>query len=143
MKRGQGWSTDMLIAGAIFILGIIIFVYVLSGAGQTRNLDSMLKEGNIISDFIISSASDQCSFVDENQLEEAKLKECAQLTYSQLKTRLGANADLCIHFEDEEGRLIDIHDITGRNASTLGIGDERIRYVLYDLNGNPTSTAIC
>jgi len=130
MRKAQAWSSDLLIAGAIFLVGIIIFLYVISGVSTTKSIDALLKDANIISDFVVSTVADPCSFVDDNVLKAPMLAQCAAFTYSQLKTRMRADADFCIHFEDDEGNLINISAITGREG--IGIGDSRLGFVLRD-----------
>lgn len=55
-KKAQVWSFDLIIAGVIFLIGIIIlFLYAINYTSQTKNhLDELFYEGNLASELILS-----------------------------------------------------------------------------------------
>ncbi|MFH1133032.1 MAG: hypothetical protein V1735_00930 [Nanoarchaeota archaeon] len=141
MRKAQAWSTDIMIAGAIFIVGIIIFLYIIGGASQTRSLEALLKEANVVSDFVVSGVTDECSFVDNNILSSELLARCAQVDYSHLKSKVGVKGDFCIHFEDDKGNLINISGITNRTG--IGIGDGSLPFMVKDQSGVVVASGFC
>ncbi|MBU0979294.1 MAG: hypothetical protein KJ709_00675 [Nanoarchaeota archaeon] len=128
MRRAQAWSTDVMVASGIFLLGVIIFMYVIGGASQTRVLESLMQEGNLILDYVMAGSDDDCSFIDNNILDEDMLSRCANQTYTAMKRKVGSRYDFCIYFEDEDGNLINISHITKENS--IGVGDTRLRYMV-------------
>ncbi len=55
-KRGQAWSLDLIIAGVIFMIGIVILlVYSINYSSQSKNqLEEMFYEGSLASELILS-----------------------------------------------------------------------------------------
>lgn len=55
-KKAQVWSLDLVIAGVIFMIGIIILFYsLLNYSSQSKNqLEELFYEGNLVSELILS-----------------------------------------------------------------------------------------
>lgn len=91
-KRGQAWSLDLVIAGVIFFVGIIIlYVYAINySSNSQRDLDELFYEGRVASELILSE--EDFGILSETKLNETKAAEYNS-GYAIKKDRLGAIHD--------------------------------------------------
>jgi len=122
-KRAQTWSTDTLVAAAIFVLALIIFFYVISLSTEKNIVEELKLEGVKIPLKFVSSSegnNDTLVFIIGNKVDKEKLQQIASMSYYDLKRKLGIKNDFCIYFEDENGNLINISDIVGIPVAGIG-----------------------
>ncbi len=142
-KRAQGWATDVLIGAGIFIVGVMLFFYIVDKKSKTDNAGEILSEANNLAITVATSQSDPnnpCAFIVGNKVDKNKLQQCAQ-DYPQSKSLLGMKKDFCIYFVDPQGNLLNISSLT--NNEGIGLGSSDINYTLIDDNGDPVQVMPC
>ena len=118
MKKGQVWSLELSVTIMIFLFALVIFAgLILKKGSNVSNLSSDAEKTMMA----LSSSSDN-AVIENNVLNKTK---AGSLNYSQLKRELGLKNDVCIYFEDKNGRLI---SLSGTNA----VGDSSVQ-----VNGQP------
>ena len=72
-KKAQIWSFDLIIAGVIFLMGIIIlFLYAINYTSQAENeLDELFYQGNLASELILSE--EDFGILTNGKVDSAKL----------------------------------------------------------------------
>ena len=122
-KKAQTVSTDALVAIALFAIVVIFFVSFGTDAADDRNVRSLQSESTKLVSSVAGAKNASSVFVSGSKVSEGRIKELANLTYSQLKNALGIKADFCIYFEDEKGNVINVTgNRTGLGSSRLEIG---------------------
>lgn len=88
-KRAQVWSLDLIIAGVIFLMGIIIlFYYSLNYSSQSKNqLDELFYEGNLASELILSE--ENAGILSDGIVNQTKLDNFYYLGDPSKKSILG------------------------------------------------------
>lgn len=118
MKKGQVWSIELTITITIFLFALVIFAGIVLKKGSNVSGLSADAEKTMLA---LSSGSDS-SVLDNNVLNKSK---AGNLNYTQLRQDLGLKNDVCIYFEDKNGRLISLE---GTNA----VGNSNVQ-----VNGQP------
>ena len=74
-KKAQGWSLDLVVAGLIFLVGIItLYVYAINYTSQSqKNLDELFYEGNLASELILSE--DDFGILSDKRVNQTKLDD--------------------------------------------------------------------
>ena len=114
---------DVLIAASVFIVGIIIFFYIITYSGDKGITDQLTTESELIPESLISASEDDAqatTIVIGNKVDEERLHILITKPYHQLKSELGIRSDFCIHFEDEKGNIIDLDDDPDRTQYSIG-----------------------
>ena len=140
-KKTQTLSFDVLVAVGVFISAVIVILYLVSQpSGTRRTLQELTDEGETISSQLISSGSDSggAVIVVKNKLQKDALADLAKLPYNELKSVLGIKADFCIHFEDEDGNLIDIENNSSHVQYSIGSKNLNFTVVEYDPSSGNT-----
>ena len=122
-SKSQTWSLDVLIAASVFIVGIIIFFYIITTSGDKGVTDILAAESELIPEHLISADendADDITLVIGNKVDSERLKVLISMDYNQLKSKLGIKSDFCIHFEDEDGNIIDLDDRPDRIQYSIG-----------------------
>ena len=129
-ERGQTLSFDVLIAVSVFIVAVIFMVYLFLRPDRPVTLEALAQEGEVISGQLVSSSeSSETAVVIRNRLDKERLQSLAGLSYDELKGLLGVEGDFCIHFEDEQGNLIDIDDSA---VTRYSIGSPKLNFTVLD-----------
>lgn len=122
-SKSQTWSLDVLIAVSVFIAGIIIFFYLITFSGEKGVKDELASESELIPENLISASENDAkstTIVIGNKVDPDRLKYLLTKPYNQLKSELGVRSDFCIHFEDENGNIIDLDDDPDRTQYSIG-----------------------
>jgi hypothetical protein len=142
-----------IIISIIVVYVLIVIVYFMNYAPQKIQMSSLEKDKSILVKGIepptdneiaagdVDPSKNVVTFVIGNEVDKAKLKEFASMPYSELKKQLGIKNDFCIHFEDANGNLIDVSDLTGRQG--IGIGSPGLEFTLQDQTGAAAGTVTC
>lgn len=140
--KAQSWSIDIMIGAGIFILGLVIFFYIIEHQSETDKLKELVGEGEKISGVIEGSALEKnpCTFVIGNKIDEEKLIECVN-NYNQTKLLLTSKKDFCIFFEDSEGNIINMSSLIGKKG--LGFGLPDTNYTIIDETGKEIGFIPC
>lgn len=101
-KRAQVWSLDLIIAGVIFLLGIIIlYYYAINYSTQTQTqLNEMFYEGNHASELILDE--ENFGILVEGKINQTKLEVFDSLSNSDKKSLLGIKNNFYFIIEDLE-----------------------------------------
>lgn len=142
-RKTQTLSFDVLVAVGVFIAAVVVVLYLVSQPKGTRaTLEDLTEEGETISSQLISTGSEPSSemaIVVKNRLDKDALADLAKLPYNELKSLLGVKEDFCIHFEDENGNLVDIEDNTTHIQYSIGSPD--LSFIVIE--GNETHKNEC
>ncbi len=98
-KKAQGWSLDLIIAGLIFLAGVItLYVYAINYTSQSqKNLDELFYEGNLASELILSE--EDFGILTDNRVNQTKLDDY-YLNYSSKKAMSGLTHDFYFIMDD-------------------------------------------
>lgn len=122
-SKSQTWSLDVLVAASVFIVGIIIFFYIVSYSGDKDITEQLAKEAEIIPEILISpdeSSAVDITIVIGNKVDNQRLENIMAKDYQELKNSLGVRSDFCIHFEDNEGNIIDLDPHPDNTQFSIG-----------------------
>jgi len=120
MRKAQTWSADALIAVSIFAVAFIFLFSFLSAKSQSDKISQLKKEGQGMPDMLSSKSN--TTFIEGQKINKQKLESFANLTYDQLKDILGTSYNFCIHFEDEQGNIINVSNKTGIGSPKAKVG---------------------
>ena len=124
MRKAQTWSADALIAVSIFAVAFIFLFSFLSAKSQSDKISQLKKEGQGMPDTLSDALSSKsnATFIEGQKINKEKLERFANLTYDQLKDILGTSYNFCIHFEDEQGNIINVSNKTGIGSPKAKVG---------------------
>lgn len=118
--NAQTISADALIAVALFMVAIIFFFSMSNDAKEGKDATDLKSESSKLVSSLSSAKNSSDSLLIGSKVNERKLSELSSLNYSRLKDEVGADADFCIHFEDDKGNIINI------SGSKTGLGNELV-----------------
>jgi hypothetical protein len=110
---------DITLAVVIFIVSFFI-IYGLITNKVTNNISTLNEEAEIISKEATSQDS-RLSLTNGDSLNETKVKDLVVQNYSEIKKRLRIKNDFCIYFEDAEGNILRIQNVSGIGSSEINI----------------------
>ncbi len=108
MKRAQTWSTDTVAGVVIFVFVITIVFYFIGGQQRSQNFEEIKSESNALPGVLSSQNQENLSFVENSKVSKERLASFANLSYEEVKQKLGMKYDFCIYLEDEEGKIVNI-----------------------------------
>jgi len=122
-SKSQTFSMDMMIAIGIFIIGIVVFLYLIVGNASKDVSESLATDSEILPQRLM--ASDEMSvtnttFVVQNKVDTSRLNRTLAMNYDDLKKELDISSDFCIHFEDENGNLVNLDTDPGYLRYSIG-----------------------
>ena len=125
-RKAQTWSLDAMISVMVFIIGLVILLYFLFFSSSSGILEQLKTESEIIPLKITSAKSDtqidSLAFIIDGKVDSARLKQLAEMNYTQLKAKMGVKNEFCIYFEDKDGNLVNISAEIGK-SNVMGIGN--------------------
>ncbi len=124
-KKAQMFGTDLMIASIIFFIGIIaFFMYSLNSPNEAQeNIDSLIYDGGIIADSILSDGYPQnwnqdnvikIGILDNNKINQTKLENFYELTinnYDKTKSIFNTKFDYYLFLNND--MVIDSQTISG------------------------------
>jgi len=134
--KSQTWSIDVLLAATLFVGGVVIFFYVLSFSGDSKAVQELSDESESIPESVIAQDERSVSsttFVIGNKVDEERLISVSGKSYEDIKSQIGVFSDFCIHFEDDDGNLINIGD--DPLNPRYSIGDPKLNFTIIDKDG--------
>lgn len=130
-KRAQVWSLDLIVACVIFMVGIVIlYIYSINYTNQgASNLNNMLYDGNIASNFILSE--DFPGILTNNKINQTKLDDFANSDYATKKRQLNSRYDFYFKIDSLEagGNPVDYLGKMPQSATTDNI--KITRFTIY------------
>jgi hypothetical protein len=111
-KKGQAWSFDLVMAGFIFLVGIIVlYVYAINYSSQSQqHLSELFYEGRIASELILSE--EDFGILTNDKINQSKLEGYAGTNYDSKKNTLGLSHDFYFNMSGLE--------LSGAPASYVG-----------------------
>lgn len=90
-NKGQVWSFDLMIAGVIFLIGVIIlFFYTINFSDQSKGqLSEFFYEGNLGSELLLSE--EDFGILSQGVVNQTKLDNFSDLSDQAKKNSLGLN----------------------------------------------------
>lgn len=89
-KKAQGWGLDAIIAGVIFLVGVVVlYIYAINYSAQTINdLEELYYEGNLASELILSDQN--FGILTDDKVDQTKMEQYQFSTnYTLKKAELG------------------------------------------------------
>ncbi len=114
----QTISADALIAVALFMIAIIFFFSLSNDSDKGKEATGLKSESSKLVSALSGEKNSSDTLITGSKINERKLSELSKLNYSYLKDSLGVDSDFCIHFEDDEGNVINVSG----NKTGLGNG---------------------
>lgn len=147
LKKGQIFSTDLIIGVLIFLLAIALFYFSVSSIFEDKEKPFDIEERFVFTNLETATAEydknpdhSQISFYNNNVIDEDKLTNFAEFTniinnnYSFIKDILLKNIakanlilDVCLYFENSSKHIVPVSD-----------GDYNITGIGNRINGNMT-----
>lgn len=118
--NAQTISADALIAIALFMIAIIFFFSVSNDAKEGKEAIDLKSESSKLISSFSGSKNNSDTLLVGSKVNERKLGELSNLNYSRLKDAFGVDADFCIHFEDDEGNVINV------SGNKTGLGNQLV-----------------
>ena len=108
-KKGQAWSMDIIIGVTVFVVAFIVFYILLSRTPVSDKGKELSNEGEVfINTLEAGSGEVNISFIRQGEIVDEEFAGFSGKNYETLKTQLGIKNDFVIHFEDEDGNIIQV-----------------------------------
>ncbi|MFP4112270.1 MAG: hypothetical protein ACLFPQ_01390 [Candidatus Woesearchaeota archaeon] len=137
--KAQVFSLDTIIGVVIFLVVFTIFFAILTKNTQQDTTEQLNQEAQVLLNKLTTtddsslSPGQDLAIVKGGRVVEERIPELLGKDYEELKASLGIKGDFCIFFEDRDGNIINISDITGRD-DIIGLGNQKI-----NISGVPCS----
>lgn len=127
--KAQIFSMDTIIGVVIFLVIFAIFFGVLSKNMQRDQKEALNEEARVIVNRLTQQdlnpgGQKDISIIKDGVLMETDLIDFANKNYSEIKALLGVKGDFCIFFEDSQGNVMNLSNLTA--IQTLGFGSDEI-----------------
>jgi len=142
IDRSQTFSMDILVALAIFIAGIVIFLFLINGNADNKTGDKLVSEAESLPQKLIASdeySSTNTTIVIGNKVDSWLLNRSLSKNYTALKRELDLVNNFCIHFEDDNGNVVDLNEDPCKVQYSMG--DPRLMLTIKDQSGTETTVA--
>ncbi len=113
MKKGQTFSTDAIVAVAMFFIAVIMLYYLSGPAATNKRSEKLQSEAENLPATLSSQQNLTSVFIQGSKIDEQKLSEAINLSYANLKDLLGVESDFCIYVEDENGNVVPMEGKAG------------------------------
>lgn len=121
--NAQTISADALIAIALFMVAVIFFFSISSDTQEEQSAKNLQSESSKLVSSLSGAKNSSDSFLTGSKVNERKIDELSELDYGSLKDAFGIGADFCIHFEDDEGNVLNVSgNKTGLGNSFVVVG---------------------
>lgn len=121
MKKGQTFSTDAIVAVAMFFIAVIMLYYLSGPAATNKRSEKLQSEAENLPATLSSQQNLTSVFIQGSKIDEQKLSEAINLSYANLKDLLGVEADFCIYVEDENGNVVPMEGKMGIGSSLTNL----------------------
>ncbi|HLP79072.1 MAG TPA: hypothetical protein VK158_00395 [Acidobacteriota bacterium] len=119
-SKGQHWSTEMLIAIAVFILVFIIIIATMTIKEKPQAKEVVQTSELFINKFYGQSDDARTiAFIENNVVNKDKLERLKEMDYESLKAELGLEDDFCIIVVSSNGTLLPIDGAYGIGSSSI------------------------
>lgn len=142
IDKSQTFSMDILIALGIFIVGIVVFLFIIGGNQESNAGNKLVAEADIVPQRLIAdddASTTGTTIVVGNKVDAELLKNSINRDYADLKREMEIVSDFCMHFQSDNGELIDLDD--DPNWVQYSIGDPRLMITIQE--GSKECTLPC
>ena len=113
MKKAQTFSTDAVVAVAMFVIAVIMLYYLSGSATKNKQSEQLQSEAEKLPATLSSQQNLTSVFIQGSKINEQKLREAINMSYDNLKSLFGVKSDFCIYIEDENGNLVPMEGKVG------------------------------
>ena len=113
MKKAQTFSTDAVVAVAMFITAVIMLFYLSGPVAENRQSERLQSEAEKLPKVLGSGQNISAVFIEGSKIDDQKLRKAVNLSYANLKDLLGMDSDFCIYLEDENGNIVPMEGKVG------------------------------
>ena len=113
MKKAQTFSTDAVLAVAMFIIAVITLFYLSGPAAENKQSERLQSEAGKLPAVLGSEQNISAVFVQGSKINDQNLRDAMNLSYENLKDLLGVNSSFCIYIEDENGNIVPMEGKVG------------------------------
>lgn len=99
---------DAIIAITVLVIAVIGFVVFTTSTAPERRTRTLIEENAVLANAIGAETLGSELALLQETIDEQRVQQLANTPYEELKQELGLTTDFCIHFEDENGNLIDV-----------------------------------
>ncbi|MFH1649796.1 MAG: hypothetical protein ABIA93_04565 [Candidatus Woesearchaeota archaeon] len=126
--RAQAWSMDLVIAVLIFTAIIAVF-FAFVGKGKDNDAKGLENDARMIAAKLDADNADSIPLVSQGKIDAKVLAQVYNMSYEELKVKLGTSRDFCIYLETADGRILPVQLDVGEKTS---MGDPNLT-----INGDP------
>ena len=111
--KSQTFSMDILIALGIFIAGIVVFLYLIGGNSEKDISNKLVAESEVLPQRLIAAdefSKTNTTIIIGNRVDSMLLNRSISKNYASMKNDLDMVSDFCIHFEDDNGDVVDLDE---------------------------------
>jgi hypothetical protein len=134
--KSQTFSMDILIALGIFIAGIVVFLYLIGGNSGKDVGNKLVAESEVLPQRLIAAdeiSKTNSTIIIGNRVDSALLNKSIAKDYTAMKNDLDVVSDFCIHFEDDNGNIVDLDEDSCWVQYSMG--DSRLTLSITDAMG--------
>lgn len=113
IDKSQTFSLDIMIALGIFIIGIVVFLFLIGGNQDKKSDEKVIAEAELLPNRLIAEdeySTTNTTIVVGNKVDSELLNKNIAKNYSDVKRELEVVSDFCLHFQNDEGELVDLDD---------------------------------
>lgn len=116
-SKGQVWSLDLVIAGVIVTIGIIIlYVYAINYTNQSqKNLENLFYEGNLAAELTLSE--DSFGILTDQRVNQTKLDEFYN-NYDSKRAEMRITKNFYFTMENLTANVVSVDYVGNKSATT-------------------------
>ncbi|MFH1506570.1 MAG: hypothetical protein ABIE94_06310 [archaeon] len=128
LKKGQVWSTDLIVAVIIFLVILAIFYTVMTNKARSPREDLEQQSDFIAAKLDKEKSTNPYAVFRKNELDRESIDFLYNASYGELKRYFNIQGDFCIYLEDSEGYLLVWEDSAGNKKTAQGNGTINVSY---------------
>lgn len=131
LKKAQTWSTDAVVGVVLFFVAAILLFYLTGPISENRQTAKLQTEADKLPSILGAGQNQTGTFIDGAKVDAEKLASASNISYEDLKSLFGIEAEFCIYFEDEKGNIVPVQ------GDRVGVGSP-----LVNLSGTGCNESI-
>ena len=120
VKNAQSWSIDLIVGVIIFMLIIAVF-YALLTSRTEQKIEDLESDSRAALSKLRGGDAASYGIIKDGVVDQELFDDLCSRPYSEVKSILGIESDVCIYLEDEAGNIIPC----GTDMNRVGIGNEQ------------------
>lgn len=124
LKRGQGWSLEIIIALSFFTIIFVIMMGLLFFDSSPTLSEVQLQSAFITSRLFVTDSQDSSlAFVINNVVYNARLERFYRKSFSEIQSEIGVYDDFCIVLRNSEGKVVNISGVHAVGSASILVDD--------------------